>query len=206
MRRTTAILTSFAAVLCISGTALAGASDSVVVKATFDSDLGGWTSNTPNEVVWNASGGNPGGEALFTDGSGNITVLLAPSAFLSPAINYTKLDGKAYISFQHLMVKESGVTGTSPYVIQISGPGGTATFTGAVATVLPKKNKWVTVAVPLLETSWTLNSGDWADLMANVTSMTINMELATNSGANPFDQEAIDNIEIVSHPKGFSIQ
>ncbi len=107
MNRYAVLLASGAALVCLSGAAFAK-SDSVVVQTTFDSDLGGWTSNTPAEVAWNATGGNPGGEALFTDGSGNNTVLLAPSMFLSPAVNYAKLDGKAYISFQHQMVKEQG--------------------------------------------------------------------------------------------------
>ena len=113
MNRSAVAFVSFAALLCLSGTAFAK-NDVVVVQTTFDSDLGGWTSNTPAEVVWNATGGNPGGEALFTDGSGNGTYIIAPSAFLSPAVNYTKLDGKAYISFQHLMVKEGGVSASWP--------------------------------------------------------------------------------------------
>ena len=203
MNRSALALVSFAAFLGLSGAALAK-NDVVLVQTTFDSDLGGWTSNTPSEVVWSATGGNPGGEALFTDGSGNSTILIAPSSFLSPAVNYTKLDGKAYITFQHQMVKEGGVTGTTPYVIHLSGPDGSANFTGANAIVLAKKNPWVTMAVPLLEADWTLNSGTWAALLANVNSIQINMELVTNSGTGPFDQEAIDNIKIVSHPAGFS--
>src|ERR1700760_3916277 len=102
MNRSAVAFVSFAALLSLSGAALAK-NDVVVVQTTFDSDLGGWTSNTPSEVLWSETGGNPGGDALFTGGSVNATIMIAPASFLSPAVNYTKLDGKAYITFQHQM-------------------------------------------------------------------------------------------------------
>jgi hypothetical protein len=203
MNRRIAFLASIATTLSFSTAALAK-SDSVVASTTFDSDLGGWTANTPPDVQWNAKGGNPGGEALFTDVTNGVgTIMLAPSNFLSPAVNFTKLDGKGYISYQHQMVKETGVLGTGNYNIVMSGPGGTATFTGALAIILPKKNPWVTVVAPLIEADWVMTSGgSWSALLANVTSIQIPMEMVSNSDGT--DQEAMDNIEIVSHPGGFS--
>jgi len=203
MNRSTAFLTAFAAALCFSTVALAA--DSVIAQTTFDSDLGGWTTNTPPDVQWNATGGNPGGEALFTDKTSGVgTIMIAPASFLSPAVNYTKLNGKAYISYQHRMVKETGVLGVGNYNIVMSGPGGTATFTGALAIILDKKNPWVTVVAPLVEADWAMsNGGNWSDLLANVTSIQIPMEMVSNSGGET-DQEAMDNIELVSHPAGFS--
>ena len=192
---------SFAALLCLSGTAFAK-NDVVLVQTTFDSDLGGWTSNTPAEVVWSASGGNPGGGALFTNSSGATSDLIAPSQFLSPAVNYTKLNGKAYFSWQHFLVTETSVTGGTPYEIRMFGPGGIeAKFDGAIATVA-KKNTWLTVAAPLLETDWTVTGGTWDALLANVQRIEIDIELINNSGGT--DIEAMDNIELVSHPAGFS--
>ena len=130
--------------------------------------------------------------------------MIAPASFLSPAVNYTKLNGKAYISYQHRMVKETGVLGVGNYNIVMSGPGGTATFTGALAIILDKKNPWVTVVAPLVEADWAMsNGGNWSDLLANVTSIQIPMEMVSNSGGET-DQEAMDNIEVVSHPQGFS--
>src|ERR1700760_1175341 len=117
MNRRIAFLASIAATLSFSTAALAKG-DAVVVSTTFDSDLGGWTTNTSPDVKWNATGGNPGGEALFTDVTIGVgTVMLAPSNFLSPTVNFTKLDGKGYISYQHQMVKETGVLGTGNYNI-----------------------------------------------------------------------------------------
>jgi hypothetical protein len=204
-RNNAAFLLPFAAMLCLSGAACAK-SDAVIAQTTFDSDLGGWTTNTTPDVAWSAKGGNPGGEALFTDiTSGVGTVLLAPTTFLSPAVNYAKLDGKAYISYQHLMVKETDILAVGNYSLTLSGPGGAATFTGAQAIVLDKKNQWTTIAVPLLQADWTITSGTWSALLANVTSLQVPMELVSNGSSNE-DQEAVDNIMIVSHPAGFSIK
>ena len=203
MNRSAAFLASIATTICLSSAAFARG-DSVVAQTTFDTDLGGWTTNTPSDVQWNSSGGNPGGEALFTDlTSGVGTIMIAPSSFLSPAVNFTKLNGKGYISYQHLMVKETGVQAIGNYNIVMSGPGGTATFTGAVAIVLNRNNKWTTVVAPLVEADWVMSSGTWADLLANVTSIEIPMEMVSNEGGST-DKEAMDNIEIVSHPSGFS--
>jgi len=203
MNRSAAFLASIATTICLSSAAFARG-DSVVAQTTFDTDLGGWTTNTPSDVQWNSSGGNPGGEALFTDlTSGVGTIMIAPSSFLSPAVNFTKLNGKGYISYQHLMVKETGVQAIGNYNIVMSGPGGTATFTGAVAIVLNRNNKWTTVVAPLVEADWVMSSGTWTDLLANVTSIEIPMEMVSNEGGST-DKEAMDNIEIVSHPSGFS--
>ena len=145
--------------LLLAGTAAAKA-DSAVAQTTFDSNLGGWTSNTPDDVKWNSKGGNPGGEALFTDiTSGVGTIMIAPSSFLSKKIDFTKLNGKGYISYQQRMVKETGVLGTGNYNITMSGPGGTATFTGALSIVQKKKNKWTTIVAPLVEADWVLSNG-----------------------------------------------
>lgn len=204
MNRRTVAFVSFAALIGLSGGAFAKG-DSVVVQTTFDSDLGGWTTNTQPDVKWSATGGNPGGEALFTDVTIGVgTIMIAPSNFLSPAVNFTKLDGKAYISYQHQMVKETGVLGTGNYNIVMSGPGGTATFGGALSIVLDKKNPWITVVAPLVEADWVMAAGgSWSALLANVTSIQIPMEMVSNS-SDSTDQEAMDNIEIVSHPGGFS--
>jgi len=69
--------------------------------------------------------------------------------------------------------------------------------------VLAKNNKWVTIVAPLVESDWVVSSGSWSALLANVTSIQIPMEMVSNGGGG-VDQEAMDNIEIVSHPQGFS--
>jgi len=39
-----------------------------------------------------ATGGNPGGEALFTDKTSGVgTIMIAPASFLSPAVNWPQI-------------------------------------------------------------------------------------------------------------------
>ena len=194
-----------AAILLTAGCSLvmrpASAADKILANTTFASDLDGWTSNTPAQVVWQATGGNPGGVALFTDQSADGTYIDAPSKFLSPAVPYTSLSGKGYISWQHKMGPQANVESISPYEIRLSGPGGAAKFDGSVPAVKPEK--YYTVVAPLAQADWTVTSGTWAALLANVTDMQIDIELVTNNG-NFNDTEYMDNIEVVSHPAGFS--
>src|SRR5262249_15987894 len=80
--------------------------DRILAQTTFDSDLGGWNCSQPSALSWSASGGNPGGHALFTDKGSPQGYLIAPSSFLTGSVNYSRLDGKAYISWQHQVIKE----------------------------------------------------------------------------------------------------
>ena len=172
------------------------AADTVLAQSTFDTGLDGWTSNEPSEIEWSATGGHPGGGVLFHDDINDGTWLEAPSKFLSGAIDFRKLDGKAYIAFQHEIVKDSG-TGVIDYEIDMIGPGGTAVFLGGPP---PQRlNKWFTVAAPLLEGNWTMASGSWKALMTDVTAIWIRVELVH---AAP-DVAAMDNITLVKVPTGF---
>ena len=194
------ILTTAAYVLSpVNSTA--AAVDTVLVKTTFAADLDGWTSNTPTEVAWRSTGGNPTGVAIFTDQSAAGTYLDAPAKFLSPAISFSKLSGKGYISWQHKIGPQKNVQSVSPYEIRLSGPGGAAKFDGSIPPVTPQS--WQTVVAPLAEADWTVTSGTWNGLLANVTDMQIDIELVTNNDNNN-DTEFLDNIEVVSHPGGFS--
>jgi hypothetical protein len=56
------------------------------------------------------------------------------------------------------------------------------------------------VAAPLLKTQRAVTGGTRSDLLADVTRIEIDIELIDNSGGT--DIEAIDNIELVSHPAG----
>ncbi len=89
-----------------AGLVPARAADKILAQSTFDSDLGGWTCNQSGALSWSAAGGNPGGRAVFTDKGSPQAYMNAPSSFLSGAIDYTKLNGKAYISWQHEIIQE----------------------------------------------------------------------------------------------------
>jgi hypothetical protein len=196
------VLTTSMTLACLaSPQVFAASADTVLAKSTFATDLDGWTSNTPAEIAWQATGGNPSGVVVFSDQTNAGTYIEAPAKFLSPAIPYAKLSGKGYISWQHKIGKESGVNAVGPYEIRLSGPGGAAKFDGSVPPVTP--SAFQTIAAPLLEANWTVTSGTWSALLANVTDMQIDIELVSNNTTNE-DVEYIDNVEVVSHPYGFN--
>src|SRR6185312_10887216 len=120
--------------------------------------------------------------------------------FLSVAIDYTQVDGKAYFLWQHKLVRESTATGEHRYEIRMSGPLGAAKFDGGKP-VISDVGSWKTVVVPLLQADWYMTSGTWSGLLSNVTSIQIDFELVQNTVIDT-DVEAIDNIKLISVAKG----
>jgi len=165
----------------------------IIAESTFDTSLDGWTSNTSSQISWSKTGGNPGGFILFEDTTNAWTVVDAPSAFLG---NYSALNDVGTISFDHKIIAETGIQSLSPYEVDLSGPGGSATWTGATPTGV---TGWVTVNVPLVKSDWTINSGTWSGLLANVTQLQVPMELVTNDTIpGDTDHEGIDNVILSS--------
>ena len=155
------------------------------VITTFDSDLEGWTSNTTTEITWTSPGGNPDGYARFDDATINDTYLIAPARYLGDWSGLVGTD----ISYDHNVLS---MTPNSPapaaYTVKISGPGNDATWTGATA---PSRPGWDTVTVPILESAWTVNSGTWAGLLADVDNLSIRIEHWSN-----LDTAGVDNITL----------
>src|ERR1035441_676075 len=112
--------------LAMVGFTCSEAEADVVASSTFDAGLGGWTSNTPSQIAWQSNGGNPDGYLRFTDATGDSTVVWAPSSFLG---NYASL-GVSSISFDDNIIAETQVQSVGQYEIDLSGPGGSATFLG----------------------------------------------------------------------------
>src|ERR1700749_4705874 len=165
MSRNKTCLSVLAAVCVFAGAMPAYAADRVLAQTGFDTGLEGWTSNKTDEISWSAGGGHPGGRVVFTDASNSGTFLIAPSAFLAGSVNYRKLDGKAYFSFEHEIIQNEG-TSVVNYEMDISGPGGTAVFKGGLPSA--PLNRWQQVIVPLSEGNWTVTSGTWRALLADV--------------------------------------
>ena len=196
--RGTAIV-AMAALPFASVDAATSCTSKIVVSSIFSSGKDGWTSNTPSQVTWKATGGNPGGHLAFSDATGDSTYIIAPASYRG---NYTTFNGNSYLTFQHKIQAEQGVESYSPYEIRFSGPGGAAKFDGA----LPIANTagWVTVVAPIVSGDWNVTSGTWPALLKNVTSIQIDFELVTNQTTNE-DQEEIDNIALVSDNCDFSV-
>lgn len=152
------------------------------VTTPFDSGLGGWTSNTPAEIVWEASGGNPGGYARFTDATPNHTYLIAPPEYLG---DWSGLDGAGSISYDHNVIWLTGSAfAPVPYTVRISGPGGEATWSGAIA---PRRPGWTRVTAPISEPSWSVGSGRWDDILTEVQTLSIRIEQFSNMDITGLD-------------------
>jgi PEP-CTERM motif len=173
----------------------------VIASTTFDNDLGGWTSNTPAQVTWSSTGGNPGGFANFLDATGAGTYIIAPSQYLGD-YQTLGLNGTGTISFDHKIIAETGVIQYNPYEVFLAGPGGAATWEGSTPTGL---TPWVTQTATLnTSDGWTVTSGSWSGLMNNVTSLEIQIELVKNQD-NSVDQEGIDNVALTAVPEPGSV-
>jgi hypothetical protein len=171
------------------------------VTSTFDTDLDGWTSdNTPAEIGWAATGGNPGGYVRFDpDTTGNATAILAPSTFLG---DWTSFDMVGKISYDHKIFSLGGGFIFLPYRIDIKGPGGTAFWEGETPSGL---TDWPlppdqTVVAPLREDVWSITNGSWSGLLSNITELRIQIELVDNTSSGGGDIAGIDNVNLSSIP------
>jgi hypothetical protein len=184
----------------------------VIASSNFNDDtLDGWTSNTPSEVKAAKTGGNTGGYARFVDGGGVpiYTYISAPSTFFGDYAALSK-GGGGVIQFDHKIFDSGNGDTYNPYSIFLSGPGGSATWTGLAPVVTNFTTPWVTVIAPLVQSDgWKVDTGSWAALLQNVTQLEITIELVDNDhkGASSADVEGIDNIMLrtVPEPAGLAL-
>ncbi|MBI1323616.1 PEP-CTERM sorting domain-containing protein [bacterium] len=169
----------------------------IVAFSGFDQGLEGWTSNTPAEVKWQAAGGNPGGFAQFVDGSSGETWFDAPAPFLG---NLGAMNETGTISYDHRLVQiGSQNNGIVPLEVRLSGPGGQAFWLG---TIPPESTLWNSIVVPFQQSAWTVSSGNWDAILADVTSLRIRFEHVDNGFRGPTNRETvtIDNVTLTANP------
>jgi len=181
-------------VLLVAGImSLLSTSFAAAATSTFDTGLDGWFSNTPGEIRWSSTNGNPGGFVRFTDSSGNFTYIAAPGKFLG---DWSGLDGIGSISYDHKIFSTGGgVQGFTPYRIEISGSGGSALWAGSRPS---GTTNWVHVEALLNEQDWRVNSGTWTELLSDVDLFLIRIEMVTNSTASEIT--GIDNVRLTPIP------
>lgn len=179
----------------------------VSAESTFDSSTDAWTSDIPGDIARKANGGQSGGFMRFNDTVGGGTFLIAPAKFLGdyrPLARKTgpvcgarprpaRCDGS--IAFFHRIVAVTNVVSIDPYSVVMSGPGGSATWKGAVP---EGETGWVKVKAPLRKSHWVVTSGDWNGLLANVTDMRVQIELVGNTTVpGDTDVEGLDQIQLL---------
>lgn len=170
-------------------TALLQSTYAQLVVSTFDSGSDGWTFTTG--VTHQSSGGNPAGYLLFIDsGPADGGQLFAPSSYLG---DWSALDGIGVFAFDF-----RNFTGPSDFTavgsVVVSGPGGLMRSPGAPNTT--GTSNWQTIATPINESAWTIVSGTWADIIANVTQVRINMPVSSSAT----EITGVDNVRLVPEP------
>ncbi len=165
------------------------------IVSSFDNDLDGWTTVSSNATVeWQASGGNPGGYAFFTDVSDGVGAVSAPAKFLGNLSAYVggelDLDYKVFdlgASIDHYLPLKVTIYGNSThYSYTVATPDSTWDTLG-----------WQTFSVPMTATAWGVATDDWSALMGDVTELQISAESAVNM-AHPYDTDGLDNITLSS--------
>jgi hypothetical protein len=141
------------------------------VISTFDANLDGWRIIGDNTAIWQAAGGNPGGCLDVNDlATGSTNWASAPSKFLGNWSSFTPADS---VFFDIYEVNTSGGAWIAVHHVRIEGPGGAAWANDVRVVSPPAQGTWLHVRVMLAPEIWTLESGTWIGLLANVTSVRI---------------------------------
>lgn len=181
--------------VCVFVSAQAGYGIMLPVESTFSSDLDGWTIENPviGTLTYQAAGGNPGGFAKFTDLAGGRGLAIAPVKFLG---DWSNLNNNAILSFDHKVIDFGQNIDGLPFRVNISGVGGAAYWSSNTA---PSAN-WQTLNATIAEANWTVTSGTWATLLADVSYMAIAIEGIDNTQGN-LDIDGMDNVRIRAIPE-----
>lgn len=149
--------------------------------------------NTAGTGDWSFSGtggasnpesyGNGGGYVKVTDSGGDSTAI-APAKFLG---DWSSLDNNGYVTIDLRVISRSGSDLGVAEFIRISGLGGSAYVTLDPSEFPDSSLIWKTFSYPLNSSVWTVDSGSWSGLLANVAECTINVEFYDSTETIGFD-------------------
>ncbi|MFC1782041.1 SUMF1/EgtB/PvdO family nonheme iron enzyme [Planctomycetota bacterium] len=138
---------------------------------------GDWSFMNTGGVSNPGSYGNKGGYLKITDASG-YSIAYAPSKFLG---DWSPLDSNGYVTIDLRIISRSGSDLGISEFIRISGPGGSAYINIDPADFPQSSRIWKTFQYPLNATVWTVDSGTWPSLLANVAECVINLEFYSST-------------------------
>lgn len=171
------------------GLALVAADARADVLSTFDTDLEGWTGTNVN-LAHAAAGGNPGGFMRATDPDALTMQCRAPVAFMGDLSSY---DGGT-ISFD--AIELGGAFVDIPIFGNITISDGVNTAALDIAAGGPVAS-WTPYSGAFDATTWGVAPATWSTLIANVTSMTLDLEYNSVVGG---DDVGIDNFSLRAAP------
>lgn len=190
--KTQSWLTALAAIAVVSPALARPSTD-------FNSGPEGWT--FPASTEWQPAGGNTDG---FLFGgvieNENITAgAFAPAEYLG---DWSSLDATGELTFDYRRIDNGEIPRAFfPLTVQIAGPGGNATWTGPIINV---PTDWTTYTIPIDQGAWSIDDGNWEDLLANVTILYIQLELVVNDGLID-DTAGLDNVNLVPAPSAAAL-
>lgn len=155
------------------------------VVETFDADLADWSFQDTGGASNPGSGGNSGGFCEVRDAS-NTSYAFAPSRFLG---DWSSLAATGVFTIDVRLMSASAAPVDVAQFIRLSGPGGVASVPMPAASLPPAGRMWRTFAYPLDGSAWTVSSGTWAALLANVTECRIQAEFT-----NATEVVGLDNV------------
>jgi len=165
------------------------------IETTFEIGLEGWTAVGDGSISWQSAGGNPGAYFQASDpATGANTWAVAPPEYLG---NWLALDGSGVLSADLTII--SGGSVSEGAMFQVSGPGGSAEYVWP-ASAGPPHGQWATYSRTIAESEWTVTSGTWAGLLANVTDLRIDMEHITG-----VETTGLDNVRLVPEPSTIAL-
>jgi len=156
------------------------------VMSTFDTDADGWVFDVYDQS-WQSTGGNPGGYIL-NSAYGATGLVSAPSKFLG---DWAAMDA-TNLTYEIKIFDTGSICQIGNYWVRIDGPGGNAYWLGPPAPPYP--SAWLTLNVPITESDWTIESGSWNALLADVTQLRIATEFYNNY--TPQEITGIDNVSL----------
>ncbi|WP_309398483.1 laminin B domain-containing protein [Cerasicoccus maritimus] len=187
-------------ILSSAGFALACASGQAAsISSTFDTDAEGWTQSngdSASSVLWQATGGNPGGHILYDEAAnGGIDRMSAPAKFLGNRSAYVG----GTLSFDWQTDNLSAPTNFNDDV-ELTGNGMTIRFDLSS----PSLGEWETTIIDLTAgAGWLVDTTgiaptnvEFANLMADLTQFTILTDF-NNGVENP----RFDNIALTAVPE-----
>jgi hypothetical protein len=146
--------------------------------------IGDWTFQGANAPTNPESGGNGGGYAGVSDGAGSNSYGIAPPMFQD---DWTGFDGAGYVTVDIRILSSTGTNLGSPDFIRISGPGGAAFVSLSAEDLTIPARVWRTFEFPIDEAYWTIESGIWEEILADVTECRIDLEYFDGTESVGFD-------------------
>ncbi len=167
--------------LCFTSTSFAVAP----IISTFDVNNESWTADGA-AIVYEGSGGNPGGFLKITDNRGDTYSIFAPAKFRG---DLSAFDG-GLLSYDILQLEPTtplGSVGSGFGRIGILGGGLNATFDYAPDPPIPSTLTWKSYIAPLNAAAWHTSQEDWEQILSNVLDVNIILDLKPGEDTIGFD-------------------